>query len=100
MGREDLEKQTIKSIITGRDLHPGEFEYHWQEFVIDRVLKEANDHLLRKIEELLTQIGNDELADKIRNILLDDIYIKYNQGIKEGVSVRNLITKMTVWKRW
>jgi hypothetical protein len=32
-------QRSMKSIIDGGDLYPGEFEYDWQEFVLKRIRK-------------------------------------------------------------
>jgi hypothetical protein len=41
-----MERQTIKSIITGTDINQDEFEYAWQELVlgrIDKIEEDCND---------------------------------------------------------
>jgi hypothetical protein len=84
MGREDLEKQTIKSIITGKDLQPGEFEYDWQEFILKR-MDSVNEEPFEGVNLFIKRISNNE----IRNDIGDDIgkrelkgrYISFNFSV-------------------
>jgi hypothetical protein len=88
-------QRSIKSIIDGRDLYPGEFEYRWQEFVVSRQEKieeeTNNSSLLIEINKLLDQINDKKLRNEIGNIIIarenKATYILYNRGIFTGIKL-------------
>lgn len=77
------EGKTIKNIITGEEIYPGEFEYDWQEFVLKRI-DAINEESFDEIDVLLEQIGDNNLADNIRECIINKIlrvrFINYNRN--------------------
>lgn len=90
-----MNKQTIKNIITNRKMIIGEFEYAWQEFVIGRQEKIeeeiADSSSLMEIEELLNQINDIKLKNKIGNTIIASgnkaTYTYYNRGLLDGLKL-------------
>lgn len=98
-----MSEQTIKNI-TGEKMDSGEPD--WQRLVTNRQERiEKNLSLSKKYSEadnelniLLKEIGNDNLADKIRNIIDDKEYAyaheQYNQGLFKGIKSALIFKKM------
>jgi len=89
-----MKQQNLKNIITGQDMVPGEMEYSWQEFVINRQerigRKTDSVESLNKIEELLKKIRDDIASSLMKAIIARECkvtYIHYNRGFLDGLKL-------------
>ncbi|WP_094604743.1 hypothetical protein SPSIL_020120 [Sporomusa silvacetica DSM 10669] len=93
----------IRSILTGQSVKPGELEYNWQQFVMDRqeILEEKLDTtemaagyrnedaklnaILESIEAIVGQENSRDLYDAIIYKQLTATYLHYNKGFLDGI---------------
>jgi hypothetical protein len=80
----------LKNIITNQDVQPNKLEYAWQEWDKQKIILENKCiEIDNKLEILLKQITDTDLANRIRSIVAarecTNSYVWYKRGLFEGV---------------
>jgi hypothetical protein len=87
-----VERQTLKNIITGKEMKSGELDYAWQEFVSSRQDSfNKNNESLEKIEGLLTKFTENQSTEEVIDAMIDrenDVsFDRYSKGFIDGIKM-------------